>query len=151
MDPNANVAPCSRCGKKNRLRPRADGVPRCANCHQLLPWLVAADASTFEAEIAASVPVVVDFWADWCGPCKMISPVLEQAARNHAGALKIVKVDVDAPGNAPLSERFQIRGIPLLVLFENGREADRLVGAAPRRQIEQWLAPHLPTTVASSG
>jgi thioredoxin 2 len=151
MDAKANVVACPHCGKKNRLRPRAVGVPRCANCHQLLPWLVAADASTFEAEIAASVAVVVDFSADWCGPCKMISPILEQAARDHAGALKIVKVDVDAAGNAPLSERFQIRGIPLLVLFENGTEADRLVGAAPRGKIEQWLAPHLATTVASGG
>ena len=68
-------------------------------CKSELPWLVDADAQTFEAEASASVPVVVDFWAAWCGPCRMISPVLEDLAGRHAGRLKVVKVDVDAnPG-----------------------------------------------------
>jgi thioredoxin 2 len=137
-----NVVKCPHCGKRNRLRPRAEGVPRCANCHNLLPWLVEADDDTFDAEIAASVPVLVDFWAEWCGPCRMIAPSLEQASRTHAGRLKVVKLNVDeSPRTA---SRFEVQGIPLLVLFRDGQEADRLVGAAPAQQIEAWLSPHLP-------
>jgi thioredoxin 2 len=116
------------------------GVPRCAVCHTLLPWLVDADADSFEAEIVASVPVVVDFWAPWCGPCKMIAPALERLARAHAGRMKVVKLNVDS---APeIGARYDVRGIPLLVLFRDG-EVDRLVGAAPEQQIEAWLRPHL--------
>ena len=76
--------------------PIARGVPRCPQCKSKLPWVVDADADTFAAETTASVPVVVDFWATWCGPCRMISPVLEDLAKRHAGDLKVVKVDVDA-------------------------------------------------------
>jgi thioredoxin 2 len=135
------IITCPHCGKKNRVKPAAEGVPRCANCHNHLPWLVDADASTFEDEIKASVPVVVDFWAPWCGPCKMIAPALEKAAREHAGHLKVVKLDID--GAPQIAARYDVQGIPLLVVIRDGQEADRLVGAAPPRQIEAWLAPHL--------
>jgi thioredoxin 2 len=117
------------------------GVPRCAVCHTLLPWLVDADADSFEAEIVASVPVVVDFWAPWCGPCKMIAPALERLARAHAGRMKVVKLNIDAASE--IGARYDVRGIPLLVLFRDGKEVDRLVGAAPEQQIEAWLRPHL--------
>jgi thioredoxin 2 len=141
-----NIVACPHCGKKNRLRPSAAGVPRCGNCHNPLPWLVDADSGSFDAEITASVPVVVDFWAPWCGPCRMIAPSLESLSRKHAGRLKVVRLNVDeAPG---LSARYRVQGIPLLVLFEKGEERDRLVGAAPERQIESWLEPHLPAAPA---
>jgi thioredoxin len=103
--------------------------------------VVDSDAQTFEAEANASVPVVVDFWAAWCGPCRMISPVLEDLAGRHTGHLKIVKVDVDA--NPTLAARFGAQSIPLLVVFRDGHEIDRVVGALPRAALEQRLGPVL--------
>ncbi len=132
---------CPSCGTKNRVRPSPSGVPRCSVCHTLLPWIVDAAPDSFDEEINASVPVLVDFWAPWCGPCRMVSPLVERAGREHAGQLKVVKIDVD---EAPdISERYQVRGIPLLVLFRDGSEVDRLVGAVPQARLNEWLEPHL--------
>ncbi len=100
-----------------------------------------ADTDTFTAETAASVPVVVDFWAAWCGPCRMISPVLEDLAKRHVGHLKVVKVDVDA--NPGFATRFGAQSIPLLVVIQDGKEVDRVVGALPRAALEQRLRPVL--------
>jgi thioredoxin 2 len=137
----ASIITCPNCGTKNRVGPRAEGVPRCANCHEHLPWEVETNADDFDAEIKASVPVIVDFWAPWCGPCRMIAPALESLAKKHAGHLKVVRLNVDeAPA---IAGRYQVQGIPLLVLVEGGAESDRLVGAVPEAQIEQWLQPHL--------
>ncbi|MGZ4249246.1 MAG: thioredoxin family protein [Solirubrobacteraceae bacterium] len=87
------------------------------------------------------MPVVVDFWAAWCGLCRMISPVLEGLAGRHAGGLKVVKVDVDA--NPGLVAQFGAQSIPLLVVVRDGREVDRIVGALPRAALEQRLGPIL--------
>jgi thioredoxin 2 len=103
--------------------------------------VVDADTDTFTVETAASVPVVVDFWAAWCGPCRMISPVLEDLARRHAGHLKVLKVDVDA--NPGLATRFGAQSIPLLVVIRDGRQVDGVVGALPRAALEQRLGPVL--------
>jgi thioredoxin 2 len=137
----ASIVTCPNCGKRNRVAPQADGVPRCANCHNLLPWLADAGADDFDAELAASVPVLIDLWAPWCGPCKMIEPVLHELARTRAGELKVVRVNVD--DEPAIAERFQVRGIPLLVLMRDGREVDRLTGAAPKPQLEAWLQERL--------
>jgi thioredoxin 2 len=138
---DATIVKCPHCGKRNRIRPAQSGIPRCGNCHNPLPWIVDADQQGFDAEIAASVPVLVDFWAAWCGPCRMVSPALEDLAREHAGRLKLVKLDVDA---APeVAGRYGVQGIPLLVLHRDGKEVDRLVGAAPKDQLRQWLEPQL--------
>lgn len=135
------IITCTNCGARNRVAPIASGFPRCPKCKSELPWLVTADTETFEAETTASVPVVVDFWAAWCGPCRMISPVLEDLARQHAGHLKVVKVDVDA--NPGLAQRFGAQSIPLLVVIRDGHEVDRIVGALPRAALEQRLGPVL--------
>jgi thioredoxin 2 len=107
----------------------------------MLPWLVEADTDSFAAEAASSVPVVVDLWAPWCGPCRMIAPVLEDLAARHAGRLKVVKVNVDA--EPALGARFDAGSIPLLVILRDGREVDRIVGALPRPALEARLAPVL--------
>ena len=135
------IIACSSCGARNRVGPAARGTPRCPRCKSPLPWVVAADATTFHAETTASVPVVVDFWAEWCGPCRMIGPVLQDLAARQAGRLKVVKVDVDE--NRGLAARFGAQSIPLLVVLRDGREVDRIVGALPRQALDARLAPLL--------
>jgi thioredoxin 2 len=140
------IIACPHCGKKNRVGPTSKGVPRCGNCHKLLPWIADATPETFEAEITASVPVLVDFWAPWCAPCRMVSPAVEKQAHDRPGALKVVKLDIDT---APeISARYQVQSIPLLVLIRDGQEVDRLVGAVPPPQLSAWLDRHLTATAA---
>ncbi len=96
-----------------------------------------SDAS-FEAEVLrASGPVVVDFWAEWCGPCKMIAPALEELAGTLGGKVKIVKLNVDE--NPATASKYGIMSIPTLMMFKNGELASRQVGAAPKHKLEQWI------------
>lgn len=135
--PPATIIACAACGKKNRVRAVPTGAPRCAACQEPLPWLVDASSDTFDAEITSSRPVLVDLWAPWCGPCKMMAPALEQLARERAGRLKVVKLNVDeAPA---VAARYGVQGIPLLVLLRDGREVARLTGAAPAPKLNAWL------------
>lgn len=100
--------------------------------------LVHVTDDSFEAEVLkASGPVLVDFWATWCGPCKMIAPVLDELAGEYAGKLKIAKLDVDAnPGTAP---KYNIKGIPTLIIFKNGQVAGTKVGALSRSQLAAFI------------
>ena len=94
--------------------------------------------SSFEAEVLKSTePVVVDFWAEWCGPCKMIAPALEELAGSMTGKVKIVKLNVDE--NPATAAKYGIMSIPTLMLFKNGELASRQVGAAPKQKLEQWI------------
>jgi thioredoxin 2 len=148
MPEPATIITCPSCGKRNRVRASPSGVPHCSVCHTLLPWIVDATPDTFEAELKASVPVLVDFWAPWCGPCRMLSPLVELVGSEHAGRLKVVKLNIDeAP---PISDRYGVRGIPLLVLFRNGAEVARQVGAVAHSQLREWLEPHLAAAAETS-
>jgi thioredoxin 2 len=129
---------CPHCSKKNRVPGVADSIPKCGNCHQPLPWIVDAGDDDF-AEVAerAPVPALVDLWATWCGPCRMVSPALERLATERAGELKLVKVDVD---QAPrLSQRFEVRAVPTLMVWRDGELLARQPGAAPEPALRTWL------------
>jgi thioredoxin 2 len=137
---------CPACGAINRIpEARAGERARCGKCKAPLPTSTAPVTVTdanFEATVErAPMPVLVDCWADWCGPCHMLAPTLEALARDYAGRAVVGKLDVDAnPGTA---SRFDVRGIPALLFFRGGQLVDRLVGVQPRGAIEARLRPLL--------
>jgi thioredoxin 2 len=134
----SEVVKCDHCGQANRVPAQAAGTPRCAKCHEPLPWIADADDATFaEVADAARIPVVVDLWAPWCGPCRMVSPALEQLAHDLAGKVKLVKVNVD---NSPrLSQRFGAQAIPTLLVLRGGQVVARQTGAAPLPALRAWV------------
>ena len=138
----ASVLACVNCGAKNRIRPSSRGVPTCGRCKQALPWLVDATDASFAVEADAAPLVVLDLWAPWCGPCRFVSPILEELARDYRGRVKVVKVNVD--DNPSTAQRFQAFSIPTIQLLRGGQPVDRVVGALPKEQLEARIAPHLP-------
>jgi len=128
---------CPNCSQKNRVPTAAAGTPRCGKCHQPLPWIADADDTTFgDVAEAAKIPVIVDLWAPWCGPCRMVSPALEQLARDLAGQVKLVKVNVDT--SPQISQRFEAQAIPTLLMLRDGRVVARQVGALPPPALRTW-------------
>jgi thioredoxin 2 len=136
----ATVA-CNHCGRLNRvdLARAADG-PRCGSCRQTIALdhpMYLSDA-TFDRVVADSpVPIVVDFYADWCGPCKIMAPVLDMAARERMGTVLVAKVDTDR--NPGVATRFGIRSIPTLIVFRGGAEKARELGAIPRGRLNALI------------
>ena len=135
---SAERVTCPNCGRKNRVPAASAGVPRCGNCHQPLPWIAdAGDDSFAEVAAAASLPVVVDLWAPWCGPCRMVSPALAQVATELRGRIKLVKVNVD--DSPKIQQRFAVQAIPTLLVLRHGEVVARQAGAAPAARLRAWV------------
>jgi thioredoxin 2 len=143
FDHRGVVLACEQCGQKNRLAyERLGSAVRCGNCKAKL----SPPASPIEVESSAdfdlliahsSLPVVVDYWAPWCGPCRMVTPELLKVAARQVGRVVVVKVNTDVLGD--LGERFGIRSIPTLAVFAGGREIARTMGARPANEIEAFV------------
>jgi len=143
LDPKGIRVPCPECGAKGRLPyARLGEIGRCGRCHAALAPpeapLATPSAAVFDAAVASSaLPILVDFWAAWCGPCRMVAPELEKLARARTGRCLILKVDTEALPE--LAQRFGIRSIPTLAVFAAGRETARTAGAMSANDIEKWM------------
>ena len=105
------------------------------------PIITLTDASFDEDVLSSELPVLVDFWAEWCGPCKALAPTLEEYAKNNLGKIKVCKLNVDENPKSPA--QYIVRGIPTLILFKGGKAEDRKVGALSKPQLEDFLKSHL--------
>ena len=143
LDRKGVILKCRSCGQRNRLAfARLHAQNRCGQCQTPInppaEPIETPDAAAFDAAIADSqVPVVADFWAPWCGPCRMVAPELAKVAGRHAGTYLILKVNTDAIPE--LGERFTIRSIPTMAVFGGGREVGRTSGARPAADIESFI------------
>jgi thioredoxin len=140
---------CPACGAINRLPAAGLHRPvRCGRCHtSLSTGAGTVTDGTFETEVVGSaIPVLVDCWAPWCGPCRTLAPVIDALAGEYAGRVHVVKLNVDE--NPAVAARYGIRGVPTLLLFSQGRLRDRLVGVGPRALIAERLGVLLETEVA---
>ncbi len=127
----SDILTCAKCDAKNRVTTTPAGqVPVCARCGSPLPWLHDGTDATFDSDIQAGVPVIVDFWAEWCGPCRIMGPILEQIAQEMPGKVRIVKVNVDENPRTPAL--FGVQGIPTLVMFRGGEQVDEIVGVVQK-------------------
>jgi thioredoxin 2 len=143
LDDRGIIIPCPNCGTRNRrLFERLGDTVRCGNCKHDLPALQTPlempTSADFDRLIKHSaVPVVVDYWAPWCGPCRMVAPELEKVAARASGRFVIAKVNTEALGD--VGQRFGIRSIPTLAVFSHGREINRTTGARPAPEIERFI------------
>jgi thioredoxin 2 len=150
LDRTGVIVACAHCGRANRLAFAALGrTTRCGQCKQPIGApgvpIEATDQAAFDAAADTSeLPLLVDFWAPWCGPCRMVAPELEKVARANAGRYLVVKVNTDALTG--VAARFRIQSIPTLALVFRGREIERIAGARPAPDIEAFAARALAST-----
>ena len=146
LDTTGLIMTCPNCGQRNRIVFNAREA-RCGKCKTDLPApsepIEIPDEASFDALVQqAAHPVVIDFWAPWCGPCRMVAPELARVASTHAGRIVVAKVNTD---DVPeLGERFRIRSIPTMAVFDRGREVGRTSGAMPAPQIEAFVRGAVP-------
>jgi thioredoxin 2 len=143
LDRTGVILACPQCQRSNRIAFGAlDKSTRCGQCRAPIAApdtpIEVTDAAAFDAAAAGTLPLIVDFWAPWCGPCRMVAPELERLARSHAGRYLVLKINTDQ--QTELASRFRIRSIPTLALVYEGRELDRLAGARPAQEIESFAA-----------
>jgi thioredoxin 2 len=149
-DARGLIVACPSCSQKNRLAyARLSEHVRCARCKTDIPVpaspIDVRDSADFDRLVAsASVPVIVDYWAPWCGPCRMVAPELQKVAARQAGKALVVKVNTDELSD--LGERFGIRSIPTMAVFAGGKEVARTSGARPAADIEAFLEQAVATT-----
>ena len=142
IDHRGVIVTCPQCGRSNRIPFGALAkTTRCGSCRTLMGAPAAPieipDSAAFDAAAASSpLPLLVDFWAPWCGPCRMVAPELERVAQSMSGRYLVVKVNTDV--HEDLAARFRIRSIPTLALISGGREIDRVAGALPASEIEAF-------------
>jgi thioredoxin 2 len=147
LDDRGVVMSCPSCGRPNRIAfTRLDKQAQCGQCHAAIPPVSVpvdvTDTKSFDAALNTSViPLVVDFWAPWCGPCRMVAPELERLARQNAGKWLVVKLNTDA--NPDLAGRYRIQSIPTLAVMHRGREVARVSGARSAADIERFVADAL--------
>ena len=135
----SRVVACRACGTKNRVPQAGRGRVRCSKCKADLPWLVEADDASFqEAVVDSRMPVLVDVWAPWCGPCRAVSPVVESLSREFAGRIKVAKVNSDE--SPAVSARHRVTSIPTLLMYRDGKEVSRLIGARPAAELRSWVS-----------
>jgi thioredoxin 2 len=152
LDDRGLVVACGACGKKNRLAyERLGDAVRCGQCKEPLaapgvPIEIEASADFDRVIARASLPVVVDYWAPWCGPCRMVAPELQKVAARQSGRVLVVKVNTDALSD--IGQRFNIRSIPTLAIFAGGREIAHTTGARPAPDIEAFIAQSVAATRA---
>ena len=148
LDDRGVLVTCATCGQKNRVAFDHLGAPaRCGQCKNSIavggaPLEVGSTADFDRLVAESAVPVVVDYWAPWCGPCRMVAPELEKVAQRSAGRYLVVKVNTDVLND--LGARHGIRSIPTLAVFAGGREVTRAAGARPAADIEAFIAQAVP-------
>lgn len=134
---DGKIVACPSCGKKNRVPAAATGKPQCASCKAPLPWIVDASDQTIASAVDTKQLVLIHLWAPWCGPCRMVAPVLEQLANKYAGRIKVVKVNVD--DNPRAAQTYDARSIPTLVFAKDGAVVDRVIGAQPAPTLSTYI------------
>lgn len=144
---DTEIKNCPKCGTKNRVaaEKKTGGAPICGRCQTPLtgetrPVIVTDGNFAHEVE-KSPLPVLLDFWAEWCPPCRMIAPVIEQLAKDLSGRVRVGKLDVDK--NQQTAARFRVQSIPTLLVLKDGREVERIVGAASKEAITERLRAYL--------